>query len=507
MAMKALRTDQYDFVPGRFYGTPKELWGFRTQSTDRTATAVAREFLVANAKLLGLGPDLAGLERQRIIESLGAFHIIFQQRVMNERVHRAYVTVHVDRRGRVYLVKNRAVPQRLVPREAERIVGVREATERARRALPSPGRSAHVVATEEMWFPRGRGLVPCWRVRILRHRPAEDWIVYVNAKSGAILSAYDNLALAAGRALVFDPSPVTALGNHTRLLSERGRELRPPPEAYQSVRLTGLRASGYLDGRRVTTRLTSQRLRRRSRDFRCASHESGFEEAMVYYHVDCAIRYLEELGYRGRRAIFRAPLEANVRGTQEDNSWYSPATRALTFGTGWIDDAEDAETVLHEFGHAIQDAITPDFGQSPEAAAMGEGFGDYFAGSFFAEKKPRRYRNAVMTWDGLLIGLAEGTNPPCLRLLNSKATYDDFRPRRDEHDNGVIWSATLWDIRSALGREVADTIIVESHFQLDGFTTFARAARAIIDADTNLHRGRHIPALRRIFKRRRIAPI
>jgi DNA-binding PucR family transcriptional regulator len=42
------------------------------------------------------------------------------------------------------------------------------------------------------------------------------------------------------------------------------------------------------------------------------------------------------------------------------------------------------------------------------------------------------------------------------------------------------------------------TIIVESHFQLDGFTTFARGARAKIDADVNLYRGKHTAALRRI---------
>ena len=138
---------------------------------------------------------------------------------------------------------------------------------------------------------------------------------------------------------------------------------------------------------------------------------------------------------------------------------------------------------------------------------MGEGFGDYFAGSFFADKKPKRYRNGVMTWDGLLLGLEAGIEPACLRLLKSTATYRDFRPRAGEHDNGEIWSATLWDIRTALGRATADTIIVESHFQLDGFTTFARGARAIIDADENLYRGKHTAALRRIFPRRRVGPL
>ena len=138
---------------------------------------------------------------------------------------------------------------------------------------------------------------------------------------------------------------------------------------------------------------------------------------------------------------------------------------------------------------------------------MGEGFGDYFAASFFADKKPPAYRAAVMTWDGLLIGLRERTEPPALRHVDGDWTYDDFDVELDEHDNGEIWSATLWDIREALGRQRADRLIVESHFQLDGFTTFARGARAIIDADANLEEGRNRRRLRQIFEARRIAPV
>jgi predicted metal-dependent phosphotriesterase family hydrolase len=54
---------------------------------------------------------------------------------------------------------------------------------------------------------------------------------------------------------------------------------------------------------------------------------------------------------------------------------------------------------------------------------------------------------------------------------------------------------------------VADRIIIESHFQLDGFTSFAKGARAIIDADRNLFRGRHAAALRQIFRARGIGPV
>src|SRR5262249_21939489 len=160
-------------------------------------------------------------------------------------------------------------------------------------------------------------------------------------------------------------------------------------------------------------------------------------------------------GYRGTRAIFQAPFPIDATGTKQDQSWYSPTQRRITFGIGgFVEDAEDGETILHEFGHAIQDAICPDFGQSAEAAAMGEGFGDYFAASFFADRKPRRYRESVMTWDGLVLGLDAGLDPPCLRRVDADWTYDDFVEDDDEHDNGEIWSATLWDIRQKLGRDV-----------------------------------------------------
>ena len=237
------------------------------------------------------------------------------------------------------------------------------------------------------------------------------------------------------------------------------------------------------------------------------SDENGFEEAMVYFHVDRAIRYLERLGFRDERAIFRAPVAVNVRGTNDDQSWYSPGSRQLFFGLGGgVNDAEDAETILHEFGHALQDAICPDFGQSKQAAAMGEGFGDYLALTFFADKRPARYRSCVMTWDGITWS---ENDPPCVRNLSTGRGFEsfDWESQDAEHTNGLIWGETLWTIWNAVGKPVADRIIVESHFQLDGYASFAKAARAIIDADRNLFEGRHVAALRQIFRRRGIGPV
>jgi hypothetical protein len=505
--MRKLHPDEYSVVEGQFYGTPKELWGFRSGRASGSARRIAWDFLATHSQLFGLDSGLEGLRWRRTITSLGAEHVIFEQVHEQLRIHRAYVTVHVGRSDRrVFLTKNRAVPKALLPPRPERKVTRAEAVRRALRSVGTNASGARVLGSEQVWCPREDELRLSWKIRLHRSRPREEWIHYVDALSGEILSEYDNLAGATGRAWVFDPNPVVTLDGTDELLTVAGNPRRRiPDEAFYVVDLRGLDESGHLDGRRATTKPTTRRVRRRSLDFRFDAREKGFEEVMAYYHVDRAIRYVESLGFRGRSAIFREPLRIRANGTRQDNSWYSPGLRQLTFGSGGVDDAEDAETILHEFGHALQDAITPDFGQSEEAAAMGEGFGDYFAASFFSEAKSPRYRATVMSWDGVTWERDDG--PPCVRRVDMSWTMDDWVEGDSEHANGEIWSSTLWDVRGALGRELADRLILESHFQLDPFSTMARGARAILDADANLERGRNRGTLRRIFRAHRVGPI
>jgi len=493
-------------VPGKHYGSPREIWGFRSRRGRGAATAIAQRFLGANAELLGLEGVQKFLTRQKIIHSLGASHVIFQQRHLRVRVHRAYVTVHVARDRRVYLVKNGAMPRHLLPKKLDWRITRKAARERASKSLRGKvKRRVRVLCVERMWFPRSGKLLPAFRVRLHRELPRQEWVIFIHARTGGVLSRYDNLAKASGRARIFNPNPVAALGDHRLLLRPNGKpKQHHPARAYRYVKLRDLDGKGRLDGKRVTTRPTSDRIKRRDLRFYLDSKENGFEEVMVYYHLDKAMRYLASLGFRRQRSIFRSALAVNVNGTRQDSSWYSPGLKRLTFGTGGIDDAEDGETILHEFGHALQDAICPDFGQSTQAAAMGEGFGDYFSASFYANKKSARYRTSVMTWDG--ITLDDRYDPPCVRRVDEDLDFKSFDHSEDasEHDNGLIWSATLWDIRRALGRRRADRIIIESHFQLDGFTTFARGARGIADADRNLYGGKHLATLRRIFRKRRV---
>ncbi len=493
---------RFNTIPGMQYGTPKEIWGFRTRPRRGAPHVLAENFIANNADLLG--SRRVRLRRVREIESLGAHHVIFQQRLHGLPIQRAYLTVHMGKEGSIYLVKNRVVPRDYLAPAAEFVINMAAARKRALHSVAARSKSVRIVACEQLWFPVKSILRPAYRVRIEKRKPRGDWVVFVDGETGRILRKFDNLSEAVF-VRIFDPNPVIALRS-ARQLVKNGEFVLPPDKAYVRVSLRALRNTGSLDGRRVSTSLTRRRVDLKRDDLKFTSDNPRFEEVMTYFHIDRAIGYLESLGFRGSRAIFRDPLAINANGTDEDNSWYSPHDRSITFGLGGVDDAEDAEIILHEFGHAIQDAICPGFGQSQEAAAMGEGFGDYFATSFFAEKKPRRYQTSFGTWDG--VEMTE-FDPPCVRRVDLKLTYESFDhgETADEHDNGQIWSATLWDVRRALGRDIADRIILESHFQLDGFTTFARGARAIIDADRNLYRGRNAEALRRVFRRRGIGPV
>src|SRR5262249_35677232 len=157
-----------------------------------------------------------------------------------------------------------------------------------------------------------------------------------------------------------------------------------PTEAYITVTLPGLKAGGVLDGPFVSTKRIVNWIKRINRKFIFKRNNRAFKEVMVYFHIDRVQRHLQQMGFNN---VLNRPIEVNIDGTTEDNSFYSPSTKALTFGTGGVDDAEDADIILHEYGYAVQDDQVPGFGASHEGGSMGEGFGDFLAASFFSDKK------------------------------------------------------------------------------------------------------------------------
>jgi hypothetical protein len=245
----------------------------------------------------------------------------------------------------------------------------------------------------------------------------------------------------------------------------------------------GLTGTGYLDGTYASSKATKRRAFSSSHTFLFDRSSNGFSETMGYYFLDYAQRYIQSLGFatvNNRQQVFR------VDRYTKDNSYYAPSTQTITYGTGGVDDAEDAEVMWHEYGHSIQDDQVPGFGSSAEAGAMGEGFGDYWAGSVGAQLSGGFQDDCVAEWDATSYS---STTPLCLRRLDSPKHYPEAIVG-EVHDDGEIWSAALWQIRAALALSTdaskADRLILQHHFLLTADASFNQAANALVTAAMNL---------------------
>lgn len=312
--------------------------------------------------------------------------------------------------------------------------------------------------------------------------------------------------------LVFDPNPVNTLNDSS--LADDSDANTVPSSAYQNVSLTRLNApigglyrlqgsfawlTNLEDPANTTPTSTST-------TFPYLRAADAFEEVMCYYHISRNQEYIQSLGFTG---VNNRAIQIDAHGLSgADNSHYvgSPIGAGyMAFGDGGVDDAEDADVILHEYGHAIQDNQTTglyfgtgDVGYGDETGAMGEGFGDYWAASnTFDQSISNGFDPAVVgEWDAVPFGIrrVDGTKHYPQAMVNQV------------HADGEIWSACLWEMLYAIGKEATDTLVLLSHYYVPPDPTFRDGAEAILAADFTMYAGAHSEEVRSIFVARGILP-
>jgi hypothetical protein len=217
----------------------------------------------------------------------------------------------------------------------------------------------------------------------------------------------------------------------------------------------------------------------------------------------------------------------NVNAIPQDNSNYNSLTKDPTFGSGGVDDAEDSEVVLHEYGHSIQDDQVPGFGPGDEQGAMGEGFGDFFAAMMTFDKGSLAYqtsrRYCVAEWDAAaynpVVGADDGSG--CLRWVdgtdedsgNDIGVYSNTPTQ--VHDDGRYWSAGMTCIFEGMGGNLAARdgvlqLVIDSHQNLvpvDDNTAFEKQVAAMIVSDQNLNSGQNVQLIRNCAAERGLATL
>ncbi len=288
-----------------------------------------------------------------------------------------------------------------------------------------------------------------------------------------------------GSGRVFYPNPVAQLQDQS-LTDQKDADYAALQPAYRLVTLTNLDGSGTLTGdwANVTSE-TGTPAYSPDNTFHYGRADDRFEQVMAYYWVTEAQKYIQSLGFgTGRyRAVNKESQDLRINQYGADNSFSWDKKDLLRFGKGGVDDAEDAEVILHEYGHAVHDAQVPGFGSSLEAGSIGEAWGDYLAVTVSAVIAPTPDAPCVADWDAVSY---TSSTPHCLRRVDGNLHYPED-VRGEVHADGRIWSRALWDIRGALGHVAADTVIIESQFDYAPDTSFRAAAEATIATARRLY--------------------
>lgn len=213
--------------------------------------------------------------------------------------------------------------------------------------------------------------------------------------------------------------------------------------------------------------------------------QSDFEAVNVIYHIHTFQQYIHSLGFTNLPDTSKYQLLADPHGDFDDNSFFTSNGNNLLlhFGDGGVDDAEDADVIVHEYGHALADAASPNSNTGFEREAVDEGFGDYLAASYSKSINAFNWEK-VFSWDGhneYWDGRSAKTNKVYPENTNSSSI----------HLTGEIWSTVLMDIQDSLGRETTDSIVLEHLYYLAPNLKMNEIAKLLIRADSALNKGRN----------------
>ena len=278
------------------------------------------------------------------------------------------------------------------------------------------------------------------------------------------------------------------LGNES-LTDQKDTDYAALQAAYHQVALTDLDGSGFLRGSYVAVKSETGKAAHTVNGVFPAYHRDvdQFEQVMGYYWVTTAQHYLQHLGFGSTlRPVNERQIQLRINQYGGDNSFFRDTKADITLGKGGVDDAEDAEVIVHEYGHSVQDGQVPGFGTNLESGSIGEAFSDYLAVvvTSWATGVPTLTPEAcVADWDSTSYTRSV---PHCLRRVDGTKHYPEDVVG-EVHADGEIWSSALWSIRQSLGDVKASTLIVDAQFAFAPDTSFHDAALATVASAQHLY--------------------
>ncbi len=208
------------------------------------------------------------------------------------------------------------------------------------------------------------------------------------------------------------------------------------------------------------------------------------DEVNVFYHINYIHDYYKKfLGFNGMDYQMKATVHY---GTNYANAFYNPRDQNIYLGDGdgqnLLQTSRAADVIYHEYTHGVTHHVYPEdaLPYEGQSGAMDEAYSDYF---------PASVTNDPVIGDWVMAQQYQ-------RDISQDYRYPDDWVG-EVHEDSKIYSSALWDIREAVGKNIADSIIFASEFYYPA--KFIDGRQAIIQADQNLYGGAHKTTIEQIF--------
>ncbi len=482
-----------DAFPKRVYPVDlrKTVSSFDCGKLENTDTSSVRKYLLSHI------PNLRGenfsVEYFEFRESKKGLHYLYRQNYLDNPVYRGTVKINFDKSGNILSIFDNTY------RISEKPEGQFPSADKAYHVIKAlyPDESELLkVKVELLYFDIGTKLIPASRIEL--------WDVHGNFFETIIdetatvvyerdLNNYYNYRITSNAdtpavARIFNPDPLTTAGVSYGTPYEDAADADVSQLNMQRQQVT-IDVSFQDDTFKLENSYCKinehslpevEPVTSLTPDFEFTRAQDGFEDVNTYYHINVYHDYVVQLGFNN---IVDYPIWVDTHGMGgADNSNFNSAGSPprLSFGEGGVDDAEDADVIIHEYGHAISYSAAPNTNSGTERMAIDEGLGDYFAASYSKAINDYNWEN-MFSWDGHNEFWSG-------RVVVSNKHYPESLLNQIYKD-AEIWSSTLMQITDNIGREVTDEILIESLFSYSEQMTMSDAACLLIQADDVLNDG------------------
>jgi len=469
-------------------------------------TASAENWIKQNSQRLGILPESKfAMEKARVGNTGETFR--FQQNLDGVPVYNSQVVVHYNKNNQVTYTDTESL-KAIKKIDTNPSISQQQAFDTAFQASHSAGEITSQDNQLYVFQTDNNDTKLVYRVVINSFDNPGSWETIVDAQTGEVISVKDianyhhhnhdgdkkknkkseksaKAETVSGTGYVYDPDPLSTAhvpyggqyvdGNDaTNESLDAARKLVTIPELELNNGVYKLKGT-YAEIKDIE--IPSKGLfTQSSPDFLFNRNDDGFEAVNAYWHISNSLTYINEiLGIEcvslwNNGVLFFDP--SGVGG--DDNSYYSSGR--LVFGEGCVDDAEDADVILHELGHGLHDWMTN--GHLSQVQGLSEGCGDYWAQSYsrsLDQWQPNEPAYQwVFSWDGHNTCWAGRTT----------AYSGNYPPPGGTaiHTAGQIWATTLMKIYDKIGKEKTDRAFLEGLALTSSSTNQLNAAKAVRQA-------------------------